>query len=101
MLENGREVGSHQLSGAILDPRALRELVPDFVGSLSFGAPVTSDAVYFLREKRAWKFPYTPPPLRNDGNYVVSISDLVKWLGGRVEKAGVSVFTQTAGKQLL
>ncbi|HKS74779.1 MAG TPA: electron transfer flavoprotein-ubiquinone oxidoreductase [Terriglobales bacterium] len=101
VLEKGREVGSHQLSGAILDPRALRELVPGFVGSLPFRAPVTHDAVYVLGRKRAWRFPYTPPPLRNHGNYVVSVSDLVKWLGERVEKAGISVFAQTAGKQLV
>ena len=101
VLEKGRELGSHQLSGAILDARALRELVPDSAGSLPFGTPVTGDAVYFLTAKRAWRFPYTPRPLRNHGNHVVSVNDLVKWLGGLAEKAGVTIFTQTAGKELL
>lgn len=101
VLEKGRELGSHQLSGAILDTRALRELAPDFAGSLPFGTPVTGDAVYFLTAKRAWRFPYTPRPLRNHGNHIVSVSDLVKWLDALAEKAGVTIFTQTAGKELL
>jgi len=101
VLEKGRELGSHQLSGAILDPRALRELMPDFPNSLPFCTPVTSDAVYFLTATRAWRFPYTPRPLRNHGNQIVSVSDLVKWLGARVEKEGVTIFTETAGRELL
>jgi electron-transferring-flavoprotein dehydrogenase len=101
VLEKGRELGSHQLSGAILDPRALRELIPDLPNSLPSGTPVTSDAVYFLTANRAWRSPYTPRPLRNHGNQIVSVSDLVKWLGALAEKAGVTIFTQTAGKELL
>ena len=50
---------------------------------------------------RAWKLPITPPPMRNHGNYIVSINRLVKWLGGLVEQAGVNVFTQFAGAQLI
>jgi electron-transferring-flavoprotein dehydrogenase len=101
VLEKGRELGSHQLSGAILDPRALRELIPDLPNLLPFGTSVTSDAVYFLTASRAWRSPYRPRPLRNHGNHIVSVSDLVKWLGALAEKAGVTIFTQTAGKELL
>jgi len=101
VLEKGRELGSHQLSGAILDPRGLRELVPDFADSAPFDTPVTSDAAYFLTAHRAWKSPLAPPPLHNRGNYIVSVSDLAKWLGSLVEKAGASIFTQTAGRELL
>jgi len=101
VLEKGREVGAHQLSGAILDPRGLRELVPDFEQSAPLDIPVTDDAAFFFTERSAWKFPITPPPLRNHGNYVVSLSRLVKWLGGLVEKAGVNLFTQFAGAQLI
>jgi electron-transferring-flavoprotein dehydrogenase len=101
VLEKGREVGAHQLSGAIMDPRGLRELVPDFVETAPLDTPVTDDAAFFLTERGAWKFPITPPPLRNHGNYVVSLSRLAKWLGSLVEKAGVNLFTQFGGAQLI
>ncbi len=99
VLEKGREIGAHQLSGAILDPRALAELVPDFRRTAPLGAPVSEDAAYFLTETAARKFPITPPPLRNEGNSVISLSRLTKWLGDLVEQAGVNVFTGFAGAQ--
>jgi len=101
VLEKGREIGAHQLSGAVLDPCGLAELVPDFATSAPLDAQVTDDAAYFLTRNRAWKLPITPPPLRNHGNYIVSLNRLVKWLGGLVEQAGVNVFTQFAGAQLI
>jgi electron-transferring-flavoprotein dehydrogenase len=109
VLEKAREIGAHQLSGAIMDPRALRELVPDFEKNLSVSSPgdmpvdtpVTDDAAYYLSEKSSFKLPITPPPLRNHGNYIVSLNRLVKWLGGLVEKKGVNIFTQFAGRELL
>jgi electron-transferring-flavoprotein dehydrogenase len=101
VLEKARELGAHQLSGAIMDPRGLAELVPDFEKSAPLDTPVTDDAAYFFTAGSAWKFPITPPPLRNHGNYVISLSKLVKWLGGLVEKTGINVFTQFAGAQLL
>ncbi len=100
VLEKAREIGGHQLSGAILDPRGLAELVPDFATKAPLDSPVTTDAAYFLTAGRAWKL-ITPPPMRNHGNYIVSINRLVKWLGGLVEQAGVNVFTSFAGAQLL
>ncbi|PYU17233.1 MAG: electron transfer flavoprotein [Acidobacteria bacterium] len=101
VLEKGRELGAHQLSGAIMDPRGLRELVPDFLQSAPLDTPVTDDAAFFFTERGAWKFPITPPPLQNHGNYVISLNKLVKWLGGLVERAGVNLFTQFAGAQLI
>jgi electron-transferring-flavoprotein dehydrogenase len=101
VLEKAREIGAHQLSGAILDPRALRELVPDFEQTAPLETPVTSDAAYFLTESSSWKLPITPPPLRNHGNYVVSLNKLVRWLGGLAEKKGVNLFTQFAAQELL
>jgi electron-transferring-flavoprotein dehydrogenase len=101
VLEKGRDIGAHQLSGAVLDPRALTELVPDFAKTAPLDTLVNDDAAYFLTASRAWKLPITPPPLRNHGNYIVSVSKLAKWLGGLVEQAGVNVFTQFAGAQLI
>ncbi|MGO9589114.1 MAG: 4Fe-4S dicluster domain-containing protein [Candidatus Acidiferrales bacterium] len=101
VLEKAREIGAHQLSGAIMDPRGLRELVPDFEKSAPLDTPVTGDAVYYLTETGSFKLPITPPPLRNHGNFVISLNKLVKWLGGLVEKKGVNLFTQFAGKELL
>jgi electron-transferring-flavoprotein dehydrogenase len=101
VLEKGRDLGAHQLSGAVLDPSALAELVPDFAETAPLDAPVSDDAAYFLSARRAWKLPITPPPLRNHGNYIVSLNRLVKWLGGLVEQAGVNIFTQFAGVQLI
>src|SRR6202050_937897 len=101
VLEKGREIGAHQLSGAIMDPRGCRELVPDFEKTAPLDTPVTGDAAYYFTESSSYKLPITPPPLQNHGNYVVSLNKLVKWLGGLVEKKGVNLFTQFAGRELL
>src|SRR3984885_13452590 len=101
VLEKARELGAHQLSGAVMDPRGLAELVPDFAKTAPLDTPVSDDAAYFLTASSAWKLPVTPPPLRNHGNYVVSLNKMVKWLGGLTEQAGVNVFTEFAGTQLL
>ncbi len=102
VLEKARETGAHMLSGAVLDPSALRDLVPDFKQK---GAPLASqvdhDAVYFLTRTGKVKFPITPPPLHNHGNYVISVNRFVKWLGGLVEAEGIDVFTGFAASELL
>ena len=89
VLEKAREVGAHSLSGAVLDPSALRDLVPDFKEQ---GAPLASevhhDHVYFLTRGGKIPFPITPPPLKNHGHYIISLSRFVKWLGGLVEGGG-------------
>jgi electron-transferring-flavoprotein dehydrogenase len=101
VLEKAREIGQHCLSGALLDPRSMRELLPGFEKEAPIDAPVSKEAVYFLTEKGKLKFPITPPPLRDHGNYVISLNRFVKWLGGKVEEAGVTVFTGFAGSELL
>ena len=101
VLEKGRDIGAHLLSGAVLDPRALRELLPDFPSDAPLDTPVGDDAAFLLTERRAWRFPITPPPLRNHGNYVVSLNRLMRWLGEKVEAAGVTVFTSVAGTALM
>ncbi len=101
VLEKGREIGAHQLSGAVMDPRGLAELVPDWEKTAPLESPVVDDAAFVLTSSSAWKLPITPPPLRNHGNYIVSVNKLVKWLGGLVEKTGVNLFTQFAGAHLV
>ncbi|MGH9517344.1 MAG: 4Fe-4S dicluster domain-containing protein [Terriglobales bacterium] len=101
VLEKAREIGQHCLSGALLDPRSMRELLPGFEKEAPIDAPVSKEAVYFLTERGKVKFPITPPPLRDHGNYVISLNRFVKWLGGKVEEAGVTVFTGFAGSELL
>ncbi len=101
VLEKGREVGAHQLSGAIMNPKALAELVPDFEKSAPLDTPVTDDAALFFTKGSSFRFPVTPPPFKNKGNYVISLNRLVKWLGGLVEKSGVNLFTQFGGAQLI
>src|SRR5262250_64703 len=69
VLEKGREIGAHQLSGAIMDPRGLRELVPDFEKSAPLDTPVTDSAALLFTRGSSIRFPITPPPFQNKGNY--------------------------------
>jgi electron-transferring-flavoprotein dehydrogenase len=102
VVDKAREAGAHSLSGALLDPSTLAELVPDFAAK---GAPlaceVTSDGVHLLGATSAFRLPITPPPFTNHGNYVISLSHLVKWLAGQVESAGVDLFMGFAGQSVL
>ncbi|HTC64728.1 MAG TPA: electron transfer flavoprotein-ubiquinone oxidoreductase [Candidatus Saccharimonadales bacterium] len=101
VLEKAREIGAHQLSGAVMDPRGLAELVPDWEKTAPLESAVTDDAAYVLTSSSSYKLPITPPPLQNHGNYIVSLNKLVKWLGGLVEKSGVNLFTQFSGRNLI
>jgi electron-transferring-flavoprotein dehydrogenase len=101
VLEKGREIGAHQLSGAIMNPKALAELVPDFENSAPLDTPVTDDAALLFTKGSSFRFPITPPPFKNKGNYVVSLSKVTKWLGGLVEAAGVNVFKEFGGAELV
>jgi electron-transferring-flavoprotein dehydrogenase len=101
VLEKAREIGQHCLSGALLDPRSMRELLPGFEKEAPLDTPVTKESVYFLTERGKLRSPITPPPLRDHGNYVISLNRFVKWLGSKVEEAGITVFTGFAGSELL
>jgi electron-transferring-flavoprotein dehydrogenase len=101
VLEKGREIGAHQLSGAIMNPKALAELVPDFEKSAPLDTPVTDSAAVIFTKKSSYRIPITPPPFNNSGNYVVSLSKMVKWLGALVEAAGVNVFKEFGGAALI
>jgi electron-transferring-flavoprotein dehydrogenase len=101
VLEKGREIGAHQLSGAIMNPKALAELVPDFAKNAPLDTPVTESAALLFTQKSSYRFPITPPPFDNAGNFVISLSRLVKWMGGLVEAAGVNVFKEFGGAELI
>ena len=101
VLEKAREIGAHCLSGALLDPRSMLELLPDFENEAPLDAAVVKEAVYYLTRNGKFKLPVTPPPMRDHGNYVISINRFVKWLGSKVEEAGITVFTGFAGSELL
>ena len=101
VLEKAREIGQHCLSGAVLDPRSMDELLPEWRTEAPIEATVASDSVYYLTRTSAYKAPITPPPLQDHGNYVISINRFVKWLGAKVEEAGVTIFSGFAGSELL
>jgi len=101
VLEKGREIGAHQLSGAIMNPKALSELVSDFEKSAPLDTPVTDSAALLFTEGSSFRLPITPPPFQNKGNYVVSLNKIVKWLGGLVEAEGVNVFKEFGGAELV
>ncbi len=101
VLEKGREIGAHQLSGAIMNPKALAELVPDFKKNAPLDTPVTDDAALLFTKNSSFRFLITPSPFKNKGNYVVSLSRITKWLGGLVEAAGVNVFKEFGGAELI
>ena len=101
VLEKGAEVGAHILSGAVLDPRALKELIPDWQNlHAPLHTPVTKDQFIFLTEKKYFQLP-TPPQMRNDGNYIISLGNLCRWLGEQAELLGVNIFPGFAASEIL
>ncbi len=100
MLEKGSEVGAHGLSGAIVDPRSLRELFPDKFASIPFEAEVGREHLWWLTKEKALSLP-EPPQLKNHGNYVASLGKLVKWMAKEVEALGVDIFCEFPGRELL
>jgi electron-transferring-flavoprotein dehydrogenase len=94
VLEKAREAGAHMLSGAVLDPSTLRDLVPDFKEKgAPLATPVHRDDIYYLTRTAKMRLPITPPFFQNHGNYIISLNRFVKWLGGLVEAEGIDVFT--------
>jgi len=101
VLEKADELGEHCLSGAVVNPVAFRELFPELEDKdFPFRAPVRGERVYLLTEGRATRLP-TPPTMRNHGNYIASISEIVRWLGEQAEGLGVNIFTGFPAGQLL
>ncbi len=93
VLEKAGSLGEHSLSGAVVNPRAFRELFPDLaIEEFPFRQPVEAESVYLLTERRAQRIP-TPPTMHNKEYYTASICELVRWLGERAEALGVNLFT--------
>ena len=102
VLEKSREPAAHMLSGAVLDPSALRDLIPDFAAKgAPLAVPVLADHVYFLTPRGKIAFPVIPPPLRNHGNFIISLNLFARWLAQQVESEGIDVFTGFAGQDVL
>ena len=101
VLEKAAALGEHCLSGAVVNPRAFRELFPELRDSdFPFRAPVCNEAVYLLTADSRWRLP-TPPTMHNRGNYVASLCEIVRWLGEQAEALGVNVFTGFPAASLL
>jgi electron-transferring-flavoprotein dehydrogenase len=104
LLEKGSEIGAHILSGAVLDPRSLDELLPDWrQRQAPVETAVTSDQFLFLREHQAVALPgwMLPDCFRNHGNYVISLGSLVRWMGRQAEELGVEIFAGFAATEVL
>ena len=102
VLEKGKGVGAHILSGAVVNPRALRRLFRDRarVEDMPFYGLVDHEAVYYLTRGSALRIP-TPPTMKNDGNYIASLSQLTRWLGEQAEEGGAYILPETAAEKLL
>ncbi len=104
MIEKGSEVGAHILSGAVMDPRALAELFPNWQElNAPLNAPVSEDRFLFLTEKSSFKVPtfLLPQCFQNHGNYVISLGNLCRWLGQQAEGLGVEIFPGFAAAEVL
>jgi electron-transferring-flavoprotein dehydrogenase len=102
VVEKGKQPGSHLLSGAVVNPRALRRLFgAQFrMEDLPTHGPVSSEAVYVLSKRAAMRIP-PPPPMRNHGNWIFSLSQLGRWLGERAEEGGAMILPETSAEKLL
>jgi electron-transferring-flavoprotein dehydrogenase len=101
VVEKGKGPGSHLLSGAVVNPRALRQLFPGLhTEDMPFTAPVVREGLYYLTSKRAIRLP-APPTMWNHGNYVASVSQLSRWLAERAEELGAMIVPETAATKLL
>jgi electron-transferring-flavoprotein dehydrogenase len=102
VLEKGREIGAHIISGAVMDPRGINELMPDWKErGAPIEKPVDEDHVLFLTKNRKFELPIVPAPLQNHGNYIISLNKFIRWLGEQVEKSGVDIFAGFSGADLL
>ncbi len=104
VLEKGAEVGTHILSGAVIDPIALNELIPDWKEKgAPLNTPVQSDEFLILSETKSWSIPHwlLPPLMSNQGNYIASLGDVCRWLSEQAESLGVEIYAGYAAQEML
>jgi len=102
VVEKGKEIGAHIISGAVMDPRGIDELMPDWKErGAPIEKPVEEDHVLFLTKNRKFALPFVPPPLQNHGNYIISLNKFMRWFGEQVEQSGVDIFAGFSGADLL
>lgn len=102
VVEKGSFVGAHILSGAVMDPIAIRELMPDFLEQgCPVDAAVTEDAFWYLTENKMLNAPIIPPPLKNKGKYIISLSKMCEWLAEKCEEAGINIFPEFPASEVL
>ena len=101
LVEKGSEVGAHILSGAVIETKALDELIPDWE---TLGAPLhtkaSKDRFLLLTQKHSFRLP-TPPPMHNEGNYIISLGNLCRWLAERAEELGVEIYPGFACSEIV
>jgi electron-transferring-flavoprotein dehydrogenase len=101
VIDKGSEIGAHILSGAVFEPRALDELLPEWrTDDAPLVTPATEDRFLLLTRSRAWRLP-TPPGMHNRGNYIISLGNLCRWLARKAEALGVELYPGFAGAELL
>ncbi|STX42857.1 electron transferring flavoprotein dehydrogenase [Legionella donaldsonii] len=100
ILEKGAQVGAHTLSGAVLEPRSLKELLPDTWQDAPLDTPVNQDLFYFLSSKRAYRLP-TPKQMKNHGNYIISLGELCQFLATQAENLGCEIYPGFAATEVL
>ena len=101
LIEKGSEVGAHILSGAVLEPRTLNELLPDWKErGAPLDTPVTDDKFLYLTQSGSFRLP-TPPQMKNHGNYIISLGNFCRWLGEQAEALGVEIYPGFAAAEVL
>ncbi len=100
VLEKGAQIGAHIISGAVLDPRSLQTLLPESWETAPLSTPVTEDYFYLLSQQHAMRLP-TPKPMRNEGNYIISLGELCQFLAKQAEALGCEIYPGFAASQLL
>lgn len=101
VIDKAADIGAHILSGAVLEPRALNELLPDWQSkNPPPHTPVNQDEFVFLTEKKSWRLP-TPPQMHNQGNYIISLGQFCRWLGTQAESLGVNIFPGFAATEVI
>ena len=102
LIEKGEQIGSHQISGAVMNPIALQELLPDYESmNCPIEQTVRGDGFYYLTRQKAWRVPMVPRQMHNQGFSIVSLARFTRWLGEIAEEMGINIFPSFAGQEVL